>query len=198
MALTEERPVLELTTGAEPEAPQPLGVFARPVATRGWRSWLTTVDHKKIGIMYGVASMSFFAIGGLEALIIRAQLAQPNGQVVSEETYNQIFTMHGTTMVFLVIMPMLAAFANYLIPLQIGARDVAFPRLNAFSYWCFLFGGLVLYSNFLLGGAPDGGWFGYAPNTSITFSPGHNIDFWIFGLQILGIASTIGAVNLIT
>src|SRR4029453_18701477 len=158
MAITEERPVLELTTGAEPE-PAPLGVFTRPQSTQGWRSWLTTVDHKRIAIMYGGSAIGFFAIGGLEALIIRAQLAQPNGQVVDEQTYNEIFTMHGTTMVFLVIMPMLAAFANYLIPLQIGARDVAFPRLNAFSYWCFILGGLVLYSSFLLGGAPDGGWF---------------------------------------
>src|SRR5687767_9974910 len=148
MAITEERPVLELTTGAaEPEVTEPLGVFRRPVAVTGWRSWLTTVDHKRIGIMYGVAAMAFFAIGGLEALIIRAQLAQPEGQVVGEEVYNQVFTMHGTTMVFLVIMPMLAAFANYFIPLQIGARDVAFPRLNAFGFWCFLFGGLFLYSS---------------------------------------------------
>ena len=197
MAITEERPVLELTTGAEPEAPEPLGVFTRPTSTKGWRSWLTTVDHKRIGIMYGVSAMAFFAIGGLEALIIRAQLAQPNGQVVDEETYNQIFTMHGTTMVFLVIMPMLAAFANYLIPLQIGARDVAFPRLNAFSYWCFILGGLVLYSSFLLGGAPDGGWFAYAPNTLTQYSTTHGMDFWALGLQITGIASLVGAINLI-
>jgi cytochrome c oxidase subunit 1 len=197
MAVTEERPVLELTTGAEPEAPQPLGVFARPVSTGGWRSWLITVDHKRIGIMYGVSAMAFFAIGGFEALIIRAQLAQPNGQVVSEETYNQIFTMHGTTMVFLVVMPMLAAFANYLIPLQVGARDVAFPRLNAFSYWCFILGGLVLYSSFLLGGAPDGGWFAYAPNTLTQFTTTHGMDFWALGLQITGIASLVGAINLI-
>src|SRR5215212_289965 len=197
MALTEERPVLELTTGAEPEAPQPLGVFARPVSTRGWRSWLITVDHKRIGIMYGVSAMAFFAIGGLEALIIRAQLAQPNGQVVDAETYNEIFTMHGTTMVFLVIMPMLASFANYLMPLQIGARDVAFPRLNAFSFWCFILGGLFLYSSFLLGGAPDGGWFAYAPNTLTQFTSSHGMDFWGLGLQITGIASLVGAINLI-
>jgi cytochrome c oxidase subunit 1 len=196
MAITEERPVLELTTGAEPE-PEPLGVFARPVSTKGWRSWLTTIDHKRIGIMYGVSAMAFFAIGGLEALIIRAQLAQPNGQVVDEQTYNEIFTMHGTTMVFLVIMPMLAAFANYLIPLQIGARDVAFPRLNAFSFWCFILGGLFLYSSFLLGGAPDGGWFAYAPNTLTEFTSSHGMDFWAIGLQITGIASLVGAINLI-
>src|ERR671916_1934975 len=184
MALTEERPALELTTGAEPEAPEPLGVFARPVSIQGWRSWLTTVDHKRIGIMYGVSAMVFFAIGGLEALIIRAQLAQPNGQVVSEQTYNEIFTMHGTTMVFLVVMPMLAAFANFLIPLQIGARDVAFPRLNALSFWVFILGGLFLYSSFFLGGAPDNAWFGYAPlNQSL---PGHGMTFYSIGLQMLG------------
>ncbi|MCI3950249.1 MAG: putative cytochrome c oxidase subunit I/subunit [Acidimicrobiales bacterium] len=197
MAITEERPPLELTTGAEPEPPEPLGVFARPVSTTGWKSWLTTVDHKRIGIMYGVSAMAFFAIGGLEALIIRAQLAQPNGQVVDEQTYNEIFTMHGTTMVFLVVMPMLAAFANYLMPLQIGARDVAFPRLNAFSYWCFLFGGLFLYASFFLGGAPDGGWFAYAPNTLDQYSTTHGMDFWALALQITGIASLVGAVNLI-
>ncbi len=196
MALTEERPPLELTTGDEPVR-KPLGAFTRPSSNAGWRSWLTTVDHKKIGIMYGFTAMTFFAIGGLEALLIRAQLAQPNGQVVSPEVYNQLFTMHGTTMVFLVIMPMLAAFANYLIPLMIGARDVAFPRLNALSFWVFLFGGLFLYSSFFLGGAPDNGWFNYAPNSGVAYSPGHGIDFWVIGLQITGIASLLGAVNLI-
>ena len=199
MALTEERPdVLALPAGDDAEVREPLGVFKRPTATTGWRSWLTTVDHKKIGIMYGATSLAFLAIGGLEALLIRAQLAQPNGQVLSEEHYNQIFTMHGTTMVFLVIMPLLAAFANYLIPIQIGARDVAFPRLNALSYWVFLVGGLFLYSSFLLDAPPDGGWFAYPPNTGLTYNPGHGMDFWAIGLQITGIASLVGAVNLIT
>jgi len=189
--------VLEPTVGpVPPEADDP-GLLRRPSDPRGVWSWITTVDHKRIGILYGVTAFVFFLLGGIEALLIRLQLAKPNGQVLSAEAYNQLFTMHGTTMVFLVIMPMSAAFFNYLVPLQIGARDVAFPRLNAFSYWLFLFGGLFLYSSFFLGGAPNGGWFGYAPNTSITFSPGHNIDFWIFGLQLLGIASTAGAVNLI-
>ena len=174
------------------------GVLRRPVeSTKGIVSWLTTVDHKRIGIMYGALSLVWFVIGGIEALLIRLQLAQPNGDVLSADTYNQMFTMHGTTMVFLVIMPLSSAFFNYFLPLQIGARDVAFPRLNALSWWLFVFGGLFLYSSFFLGGAPNGGWFGYAPNTSITFSPGHNIDFWIFGLQILGIASTVSAVNFI-
>ena len=174
------------------------GVVRRPVeSTKGILSWVTTVDHKRIGIMYGALSLLWFVIGGVEALLIRLQLAKPNGEVLSAATYNQMFTMHGTTMVFLVVMPMSGAFFNYFLPLQLGARDVAFPRLNAFSYWLFLFGGIFIYSSFLLGGAPDGGWFGYAPNTSITFSPGHNIDYWVFGLQLLGIASTASAVNFI-
>jgi cytochrome c oxidase subunit 1 len=188
---------LELTAGDAAVRRHPLGVFRRPTTTTGWRAWLTTVDHKKIGIMYGATSLAFLAIGGLEALMIRAQLAQPDGQVLSPEAYNQAFTMHGTTMVFLVIMPLIAAFSNYLIPLQIGARDVAFPRLNALSYWVFLAGGLFLYSSVLLGHIPDGGWTGYVPNTSLIYSPGHGIDFWSLGLQITGISSLIGAINLI-
>ncbi len=174
-----------------------LGVFKRPSTTSGWRSWLTTVDHKKIGIMYGASALTFFGIGGLEALLIRAQLAQPEGQVLTPEQYNQAFTMHATTMVFLVVMPMLAAFANYLIPIMIGARDVAFPRLNALSFWVFIVGGLFLYSSFLFGGAPDGGWFAYLPNTGPVYSPGAGMDFWVLGLQITGIASLVGAINLI-
>jgi cytochrome c oxidase subunit 1 len=172
------------------------GVFRRPRATTGFWSWFTTIDHKKIGVLYGVTAFVFFIVGGIEALLIRAQLAGPNGNVLSADAYNEVFTMHGTTMVFLVVMPLSAAFANYLVPLQIGARDVAFPRLNAFSYWCFLLGGIFMYSSFLLGGAPDGGWFGYAPQTGILYSPGHGIDFWLLGLQILGIASLTGAINL--
>ncbi len=169
----------------------------RPRSTDGVMGWVTTIDHKRIGILYGVTAFVFFLVGGFEALLIRLQLAQPNGKILTAQVYNQVFTMHGTTMVFLVIMPMSAAFFNYLVPLQIGARDVAFPRLNAFSYWMFLLGGLFLYSSMLLGGMPNGGWFGYAPNTSITYSPGHNIDFWVFGLLILGIGSTASAANLI-
>ncbi len=169
----------------------------RPKSTDGIVGWITTVDHKRIGILYGVTAFIFFLVGGMEALLIRLQLATPNGKILSAQVYNQVFTMHGTTMVFLVIMPMSSAFFNYLVPLQIGARDVAFPRLNAFSYWMFLLGGLFLYSSMLLGGMPNGGWFGYAPNTSITYSPGHNIDFWVFGLLLLGVASTASAANLI-
>ena len=136
----------------------------------------------------------FFIIGGIEALLIRAQLAQPDGTLLNADQYNQIFTMHGLTMIFLFVMPMSAAFFNYLIPLMIGARDVAFPRLNAFSFWVFLLGGLFLYSSLFLGGAPNGGWFGYAPNS--TTDPTIGMTFYALGLVITGIASTAGAVNL--
>src|SRR5712692_8993991 len=172
----------------------------------GLKSWLTTTDHKRIGLLYFWTALSFFLIGGVEALLIRAQLAQPDGHVVSAETYNQLFTMHGTTMVFLALMPLSASFFNYIVPLQIGARDVAFPRLNAFSYCVFLLGGLFLYASWLVGpllhagmlnGAPDGGCFGYANLTERQYSPGPNIDFWLLGLQILGISSLAAGFNFI-
>ena len=198
-----ERPTtsetLELESGPRHANPEDaLGVFKRPQGDTGWRSWLFTVDHKRIGIMYGAAALFFFLIGGIEALIIRTQLAAPEQAIVSADLYNQLFTMHGVTMIFLVVMPIGSAFMNYLIPLQIGARDVAFPRLNAFSFWCFLFGGLFFNSSwFLGGGAADGGWFAYAPNTSVIFSPSHGMDFYAVGLQITGIATLVGAINLI-
>ncbi|MEL6890049.1 MAG: cytochrome c oxidase subunit I [Actinomycetota bacterium] len=173
------------------------GYLRRPVETTGWRSWAFTVDHKKIGIMYGVTAMFFFIVGGLEAGLIRWQLAGPDGTILSADKYNQMFTMHATTMVFLFVMPMAAAFANYMIPLQIGARDVAFPRLNALSFWVFLFGGIFLNTSWILGGGADGGWFMYAPNSDTPFSPSNGVDFWALGLQITGIASLVGAVNLI-
>ena len=171
------------------------GMFARPTAKTGIWSWITTVDHKRIGIMYGVTAFVFFIIGGLEALALRAQLAAPDGSVLSADVYNQLFTMHGVTMIFLVVMPMGVALFNFMVPLMIGARDVAFPRLNAFSYWVFLLGGLFIYSSFFLGGAPDGGWFGYAPLN--TLLPGDGMTFYALGLQILGIASLAGAINFI-
>jgi cytochrome c oxidase subunit 1 len=172
---------------------------ARPQAQpSGLWSWLATTDHKRIGILYLFTSLTFFVIGGLEAAVIRAQLAMPNGELLSAEAYNQLFTMHGTTMVFLVIMPLSAAFFNFLIPLQIGARDVAFPRLNAFSYWVYLLGGIFITVPIFFGAAPDGGWFGYAPLTTKTWSPAVNIDFWVLGLQILGVSSLAAAVNFIT
>jgi cytochrome c oxidase subunit 1 len=196
MAITEE-PRIELERAKVITPVEALGVFSRPMGDTGWRSWITTVDHKRIGLLYGATALFFFMVGGVEALLIRLQLARPNGTILSASLYNELFTMHGTTMVFLFIMPMASAFSNYLIPLQIGARDVAFPRLNAFSYWCFLFGGIFLNLSWFLGGAPDGGWFAYAPNTTVVFSPTHGMDFWALGLQITGIASLSGAVNLI-
>ncbi len=170
------------------------GTLRRPAATTGFWSWFTTVDHKKIGILYGMSAFFFFVVGGLEALLIRAQLAQPDGALLNAAQYNQLFTMHGLTMIFLFVMPMSAGFFNYLAPLMIGARDVAFPRLNAYSFWAFLFGGLFLYSSFFLGGAPNGGWFGYAPN-SVT-DPTVGMTFYALGLLITGVASTVGAINL--
>ncbi|MCH7788133.1 MAG: cytochrome c oxidase subunit I [Acidobacteria bacterium] len=202
MAITEEA-TKELTKGDAVAATveQPLGILTRPTSTKGWKSWLTTVDHKRIGILYGGAALLFFVLGGLEALAMRIQLATPNGTFLSAETYNQVFTMHGVTMIFLVAMPMAAAFANYLIPLQIGARDVAFPRLNALSFWIFLGGGLFLVSSQFIGGwwsnAPDCGWFCYQPNGGVIFSPSRGVDYYAIGLQITGIASLISAVNLI-
>ncbi|MTV24869.1 cytochrome c oxidase subunit I [Nitriliruptoraceae bacterium ZYF776] len=166
----------------------------RPTAETGFTSWLTTTDHKKIGIMYFFTTLVFFAIGGLEASLIRAQLATADASVISAQVYNELFTMHGVTMIFLVVMPMSAAFFNYLIPLQIGARDVAFPRLNAFSYWVYLVGGIYLSSSFFLGGAPNGGWFGYAP---LSADPVSNMEFYAIGLQILGVSSLAAAVNFI-
>ena len=164
----------------------------------GLWSWITTVDHKRIGILYGATAFLFFLMGGLEAMLIRWQLARPDNTFVTPEFYNELFTMHGTTMIFLAVMPLSAAFFNFFIPLQIGARDVAFPRLNAFSYWVFLLGGLWLNSSFLFHAAPNAGWFGYANLTSNQYSPGLNIDFWMIGLQILGVSSLAAAVNFFT
>jgi cytochrome c oxidase subunit 1 len=171
----------------------------RPRATTGPFSWVTTIDHKKIAIMYAGLALCFFVVGGIEALFIRLQLAQPNGTILSAARYNEFFTMHGTTMVFLLGMPIAAAFGNYLVPLMIGARDVAFPRMNMLGFWIFAFGGLFMYSSFALGGAPDGGWFGYAPLTSTPLAagylPGRGADFWCVGLIMLGIGSVATAVN---
>jgi cytochrome c oxidase subunit I len=161
-------------------------------------SWITTVDHKRIGILYIVTSLVFFGLGGILALLMRAQLATPEEHFITKDSYNQLFTMHGTTMVFLVIVPILAGFGNFLVPLMIGARDMAFPRLNAFSYWMFLLGGFVLYSSWLAnGGAPKAGWTSYATLSENAYSPGHGIDLWILSLHILTIASLAGAVNFI-
>lgn len=173
-------------------------VFWRPTAKTGLMSWLTTVDHKRIGFLYGVFALFFFLVGGVEALLIRLQLAVPNNDVLTAQQYNEMFTMHGTTMIFLAIMPLSAAFFNYIMPLQIGARDVAFPRLNAFSLWTFVAGAIVINLGwFIPSGVPDAGWFGYAPLTSKTFSPDHSIDMWVMGLQLLGVASIAASLNFI-
>ncbi|MGZ4309322.1 MAG: cytochrome c oxidase subunit I [Gaiellaceae bacterium] len=158
-------------------------------------SWLTTTDHKRIGILYIVTSLVFFIAGGIVALVMRAQLATPNEHVVTKNSYDELFTMHGTTMIFLVIVPILAGFGNFLVPLMIGARDMAFPRLNALSYWLFLFGGIILYASwFAAGGAPKAGWTGYVP-LSDSYSPGHGQDLWILSLHVLTFASLAGAIN---
>jgi len=168
----------------------------RPVHPTGIWGWFTTVDHKRIGILYGVTAFIMFLTGGVEAILMRVQLAGPELDIVSAAVFNQLFTMHGTTMIFLAVMPLSAAFFNFIIPLQIGARDVAFPRLNAFSYWTFLAGALMLKLSWI-GGATDAGWFGYAPLTSVAQNPGTGIDFWIISLQILGIASLAASFNFI-
>jgi cytochrome c oxidase subunit 1 len=178
---------------------EPIPVPASRVVSRGGlSSWLTTVDHKRIGILYIVTSLAFFLVGGVLALLMRAQLATPNEHLVTRDNYDELFTIHGTTMVFLVVVPILAGFGNFLVPLMIGAKDMAFPRLNAFSYWLFLLGGIVLYSSwFAAGGGPRAGWTGYAPLSTAAYTPGHGIDLWILSLHILTIASLAGAINFI-
>lgn len=158
---------------------------------------LASVDHKAIGIRYIVTSFIFFLLGGLQALVMRSQLAVPENTLVNPQVYNQLFTMHGTTMIFYFATPILFGFGNYLIPLMIGARDMAFPRLNAFGYWVFLFAGIFIYSSYLFGLAPDGGWFNYVPLTARPYSPALNIDFYALGLLFLGISTTAGAINFI-
>ena len=167
-------------------------------------SWVVTVDHKKLGIMYVLYALVFLLVGGVEALCIRIQLARPENHFLSPEVYNRFFTMHGTTMVFLMGMPMLVGFMNYLVPLMIGARDMAFPRLNAFSFWMTAFGGLMLYYSFIggsglyaAGNAPDVGWFAYAPLTARAFSPGHSTDYWTVSLLVSGVGTIGAAVNVI-
>jgi len=159
--------------------------------------WLTTFDHKRIGLRYIGVAMGYFALAGVGALLLRIQLAQPLNTVLDPETYNQVFTMHGTTMIFLVATPVLSGFGNYFLPLMLGARDMAFPRMNSLSFWVFLLSGVFMWSSVLLGLAPDAGWFNYAPLTTTAFSQGPNIDFWGLGLIFLGISSTVGAINFI-
>jgi cytochrome c oxidase subunit I len=164
---------------------------------RGLAAWLTATDHKRIGMLYIMASLVFFVIGAGIAITMRTQTMQPGMKVLSAEAYNQAFSIHGTTMIFLFAMPILIGFANYLVPLMIGARDMAFPRLNALSFWLFLFGGLTLYSGLLFGGVLDTGWFSYAPLTERAFSPHDGVSVWIIALALLGISSVAGAINFI-
>src|SRR5262245_19757990 len=167
--------------------------------------WIVTVDHKRLGLMYILYGILFLVVAGLEATAMRIQLALPSNHFVSPQVFNQLFTMHGTTMVFLVGMPIVFGFANYLAPLMIGARDMAFPRLNAFSFWMSAFGGLILCCSVFggsglygAGNAPDVGWFAYAPLTSPTFAVGHSTDYWIVGLLVSGIGSIGTAANIVT
>ena len=160
-------------------------------------AWVTTVDHKQIGILYIVTSWFFFLLAGIEVLLIRIQLAVPGATVLSPGAFNALFTMHGTTMIFFAVMPLLLGFANYFVPLQIGARDMAYPRLNALSYWLLLFGGLLLNFSFLTGRPPDAGWFSYAPLTERPYSMSSGVDYWILGLLVSGVGSIMTGLNLI-
>ncbi len=172
---------------------------AATIVSRGrYSSWLATVDHKRIGILYIVTSLLFFIAGGVLALLMRSQLAQPNEHVFTRDTYDQLFTMHGTTMIFLVVVPVFAGLGNFLIPLMIGARDMAFPRLNALSYWLYLLGGVVLFTSwFTAGGAPRAGWYSYPPLSEKLFEPGNGQDLWILAIHLTSLSSIIGAINFI-
>ncbi len=183
------------------ERTAPTGRSQRPSVVY---EWLTTVDHKKIGIMYIVYALIFLVIAGTQALLMRIQLAVPNNHFVSPQIFNRLFTMHGTTMVFFVGVPILFGFGNYLVPLMIGARDMAFPRLNAFSFWISAFGGILLYMSYFAasglygaGSAPDVGWFAYAPLTAKVFSPGHSTDYWTLSILMSGIGTTGTALNIV-
>ncbi len=171
--------------------------LASPSWTAALHDWVTTVDHKKIGILYVVMAVGFLVVGGCEALLIRWQLLVPRSDFLGPDTFNQLFTMHGTTMVFFMGMPILIGMGNYLVPLMIGARDMAFPRLNALGFWATLFGGLLVYFSFATGGAPAIGWFAYAPLTERTFSRSAATDLWALGLIVSGIGTTTAAINFI-
>src|SRR5215831_17284775 len=193
---------------ASDSLPIPGAITLPREAGRTWletlHEWVITVDHKKLGLMYIGYGLLFLVIGGIEAAIMRIQLAVPHAQFVSPQVFNRMFTMHGTTMIFFMVMPILFGFANYLVPLMIGARDMAFPRLNAFSFWLSAFGGLLLYFSFLggsglygAGNAPDVGWWAYAPLTARAFSPGHSSDYWTLALLVSGFGSIGTAINII-
>jgi cytochrome c oxidase subunit I+III len=190
VTVTAERPDQPVPTGEEAAH----AVWTEPPGLLGFFS---SVDHKRIGIRYIVTAFIFFVLAGVQALIMRAQLAGPENHVVGAQVYNELFTMHGTTMIFLFNTPVLAGFGNYLLPLQLGTRDMAFPRLNALSYWIYLLSGIFMYSSYLVGRPPDGGWFAYVPLTTIHYTPGLNMDFWALGVIFTGISTTVGAINFI-
>ncbi len=180
--------------------PKPLPIFQpNYLEGGGLLGWLTTIDHKRIAVLYMATALVFMAIGGIEAMLIRVQLWEPNNTFLSAGTYNELFTMHGTTMIFLVVMPLLIGFfGNFMIPLHIGARDVAFPRLNALSFWMALVAGITLHLGWIRGGLPDAGWFGYANLTERYFSPTLALDWWVVGLLISGTSTILSAVNFLT
>src|SRR5437870_3330100 len=191
-----------MSTDSSAGPPTELG--SRPLVDT-LHEWITTVDHKRLGILYIAYALLFLVVGGIEAAIMRVQLVRPHNDFVSPQVFNRLFTMHGTTMIFFVVMPLVFGFANYLVPLMTGARDMAFPRLNAFSFWLTAFGGLLLYFSLIganglygAGNAPDVGWFAYAPLTSKTFSVGHSTDFWTLALLVSGFGSIGTAINLLT
>ena len=166
----------------------------KPRETKKWLDWVLTTDHKKIGIMYLVLTFVFFLLGGVEALLMRSQLAVPNNTLISGEHYNELLTMHGTTMIFLFVVPVMAGFGNYFVPLMIGARDMAFPRLNALSFWLLLMGGIVFYAS-IFWHPPEAGWWSYPPLSSIQYSPSGGQDAWIFLIHLTGVSSLVGAIN---
>ena len=180
---------------AEHAIPRPQ-IVARGVQApaRGWTSWITTTDHKRIGILYMVTTFAFFLLGGVEALLMRLQLTSPHNTLVTPQSFNQLFTLHGSTMIFLFVVPMMAGIGNYLLPLMIGARDMAFPRLNALSYWLLLAGGIVFYSS-LFFSAPEAGWTSYAPLSSSAYIPNNGVDAWIYLIHLTGLSSILGAIN---
>ena len=178
--------------GATPE----IIVEGLPERRSSWIDWATTTDHKKIGILYLFTTAFFFLVGGVEALLMRLQLGSPDNTFLDPTTYNQLFTLHGTTMIFMVIVPIAAGFGNFLVPLMIGARDMAFPRLNMLSWWLLIAGGLVLYGS-IFWEAPQAGWTAYPPLSGVAFLPGHGIDAWILGLHLVGISSILGAINFV-
>ena len=180
-----------------PLVPEPTEPLPSLGSTYGLLSWIASVDHKQIGIMYILVAIVFLVVGGFEALLMRIQLGTPNNTFLSPQVYNQLFTMHGTTMVFLMGMPLVAGIGNYVMPLQIGARDVAFPRLNAMSLWMVVVGGFLLYFSFIAGGAPDAGWFAYPPYSERVYSTTPGMDYWSIGLLVAGIGSVAGAINFI-